>query len=266
MNSLILLNKFVNLFNDNFKVIVDRNYEFRELYNQDYITFYITYTLHREYNPTIWDKVTEYEKYIDKFLIDFSVENNEKQPNQEEIDEIYDKIRVLLIENGYLTFTKCPDTYHLIRHNWFRFLKEYDSYGSSLLVDEESKMSFTIFNNYDEPPYINRDKLTLYTPFIIRQDWICEVGDICYNMETEKFYLKNYNTFYFPESLRKIPLDAFTGKAAFYYYPENNTVTLKCDNFTVTKIPPSIIHSNGYINLVYDKSLLRKIKLEKINI
>jgi hypothetical protein len=261
MNSLILLNEFVKLFNDNLKVVVDKNYEFRKLYNQDYITFYIVHTLHRDYNPTIWKK-----ENIDKILMDFSGLNDEVQPHQKEIDDIYENIHEILIKFGYLSFQSCLDTYQIVNKHWFRLLKEYDSYGSSLLVDVETKMSFTIFNNYDDSAYINRDKLTLYTPFIIRQDWICEVGDICYNMESQKFYLKNYNTFYFPEALRKIPLDAFTGKSAFYYHPEINTISLKCDNFSITKIPISINHSNGYINLVYDKCLLRKIKIENINI
>jgi hypothetical protein len=266
MKNLILLNKFVKLFNDKFKVVIDMNFDFKNEYHKDNTTFYITYGLDYNYNPVAVNKINEYERYIDKHLMNFNIDETENQPLQDEINEVYKKIHSILIEYGYLSFQKTLDTYQLVQRNWFRILKEYDSYGSSLIYDEEFKIAYSIYNNYDDIACINRDKLTIYTLFIIREDWVCEVGDVCYNIDKQQFYLNNYNTFYFPEELRKIPLDVFSGKAAFYYHPEINTVVLKCDDFTVTKIPSSIIHSNGYINLVYDKSLLRKIKIENINI
>lgn len=123
------------------------------------------------------------------------------------------------------------DNENFLENNPFELVRKLDGYDSAVM-QHSSGLKFAIYDTYGDEDEERHDKLDkvwyhLFTPCILREDHIMEVGDIRFNMATKDLRLDSYLKKVIPKQLRHIQFDDIGVKRSFFYYPEERTVSLR---------------------------------------
>lgn len=148
---------------------------------------------------------------------------------------------------------------NLIKNN-FSILKLYDNYANGIYVVNNTKCNI-YFSHFDMT--ITRNTFRIITLLVIYNDNTIEIGDIVYNILYNVFEIQHHNIFKLPFSLKNINLSSFAWKDSFMFHPDKNELFIKCDSFTLNKIPNSYRY-DGHIRLKINPSFMRKLKLSNL--
>lgn len=141
----------------------------------------------------------------------------------------------------------------------FKTINDLDPYGSYKVSNEYC--NFNILNDFSDEfissSRINQNSVIVFTPCIVREDFIIEVADIIY---TPYIGLEMVNHKYaeIPEKLKRLGTDAYCGKQAFYYNVTYLSLKLN-KKYTIEK-KHKHIGTNGWIASPRVKIYLKKIK------
>lgn len=244
---------------EKYNILADIKNIFNEQYNVDF-----------HFSPSYKENKNKLSLYNDKTCI--------PQDKKTRIKEIEEQIKILYSENNYysqfynslitelLYFNKKYQFYYidkldlnLIKNN-FSILKLFDNYANGIYIVNNIKCNI-YFSYFDLS--LTRNTFRVITLLIIYNNNIIEIGDIVYNLFYNQFELENHNIFKAPFSLKNINLSSFAWKDSFVFHPNKNELFIKCDSFTLNKIPNPYRH-DGHIRLKINPTLMRKLKLSNL--